>query len=176
MVVELPMLIGDVTEVVRVGVALLTVTGADADEVAWVASPLYIAPMLWVPVPTAVGVYETVHLPALVPLAVRLGHGLGVNAPDPLVENVTVPVGLVAPVVAVSVTVAVHEDAVPTTTGEVHKTAVVVGCLATTAWVTVAAGVRIVSGRVPPRLSSTRTQVLGGEATLLVAQAPKPDG
>ncbi len=86
------------------------------------------------------GVYETVHVAAFVPLAVRLGHGLGVNVPDPLVKNVTVPVGLVAPVVAVSVTVALHEVAVPTTTGEVHDTPVVVGSLATV-WVMVAAGV-----------------------------------
>ena len=77
--------------------------------------------------PTALGVYETVHVAALVPLAVRVGQGLGVNVPDPVDENVTVPVGLVAPVAAVSVTVAVHEVPTPTTTGEVHKTAVAVG-------------------------------------------------
>ena len=77
------------------------------------------------------------HVPAVVPLAVRLGQGLGVNVPDPVDENVTVPVGLVAPVAAVSVTVAVHEVAVPTTTGELHKSAVVVGSIATL-WVIVA--------------------------------------
>jgi hypothetical protein len=54
---------------------------------------------------------------------------LGVNVPDPLVENITVPVGMVAPVVAVSVTVAVHAGIVPTTAGDVHDTAVVVGFL-----------------------------------------------
>jgi hypothetical protein len=75
------------------------------------------------------GVYETVHVAAFVPLAVRLGHGLGVNVPDPLVENMTVPVGTVAPVVAVSVTVAVHDDAVPTATGDEQDTTVVVGSL-----------------------------------------------
>ena len=85
--------------------------------------------MLWVPVPTALGVYETVHVAAVVPLAARLGHGLGANEPDPLVENMTVPVGTVAPVVAVSVTVAVHNVAVPTTTGEEQDTTVVVGSL-----------------------------------------------
>jgi hypothetical protein len=121
-------------------------------------------------------VYETVHVAAVVPLAVRLGHGLGVNVPEPLVENVTVPVGLCAPVRAVSVTVAVHEVETPTTTGEVHKTAVVVGSTAATFWVTVAAGILIVSGRVVPNASLTRTHVLSGEATLLLEQAPKPDG
>jgi hypothetical protein len=85
--------------------------------------------MLWVPVPTAFGVYETLHLAAFVPLAARLGHGLGVNVPDPLVENITVPVGTVAPVAAVSVTVAMHEDAVPTPTGDEQDTTVVVGSL-----------------------------------------------
>jgi hypothetical protein len=115
-----------------------------------------------------VGVYETVHVPAVVPLAVRLGQGLGVNAPVPLVENVTVPVGLVAPVAAVSVTVEVHEVATPTTTGEVHNTAVDVGSLVATFWVTVAPW--SVSGRVPPVASSTRTQTFAGEAILLVAQ------
>src|SRR5712692_2434648 len=126
-VVELRTVIGELTEVVMVGVALLTVSGAVAVDVAWLLSPLYITPMLWVPVPTALGVYMTVHVAALVPLAVRLGQGLGLNVPDPLVENMTVPVGLVAPVAAVSVTVAVHEVATPTTTGEVHSTAVDVG-------------------------------------------------
>jgi hypothetical protein len=121
-------------------------------------------------------VYDTVHVAAFVPLAVRLGQGLGVNVPDPVDENVTVPVGLVAPVVAVSVTVAVHEVATPTTTGEVHDTPVEVGFIAATFWVTVAAGILIVSGRVVPNASLTRTHVLSGEATLLLEQAPKPDG
>src|SRR6266852_1954493 len=116
--------------------------------------------------PTAVGVYETVHVAALVPLAVRVGQGLGVNMPDPVDENVTVPVGLCAPVVAVSVTVAVHEVETPTTTGEVHKTAVVVGSAVATFWVTVAPW--SVSGRAPPVASSTRTQTFAGEAILLV--------
>jgi hypothetical protein len=38
------------------------------------------------------------------------------NVQDPPGVNVTVPVGMVAPVVAVSVTVAVHVDDWPTTT------------------------------------------------------------
>jgi len=140
MVAELPTVIGELTEVVMVGVALVTVTGAVAVDVAWLLSPLYIAPMLWVPVPTAVGVYETVHVAALVPLAVRLGQGLGLNVPDPLVENMTVPVGLVG-AAAVSVTVAVHEEATPTTTGELHNKAVDVESFVATAWVIVAPGV-----------------------------------
>jgi hypothetical protein len=81
----------------------------------------------------------TVHVAAVVPLAVRVGHGLGLNVPEPVDENVTVPVGFVAPVTAVSVTVAVHEVAAPTMTGEVHKTAVAVGSTVATFWVTVAA-------------------------------------
>ena len=121
--------------------------------------------MLWTPVPTAMGVYETVQSAESVPMAVRLVHGLGVNVPDPVVENVTVPVGLVAPVVEVSVILAVHEVAVPTTTGEPQITLVLVVCGA--ASVTMAP--RIFSGRVVPTTSVTRTHVLGGEETLLAA-------
>jgi hypothetical protein len=177
MVAELPIVIGEVTAVVMAGLALLTVTGAVAvGEAAWVASPLYVAPMLWVPVPTAVGVYVTVQVAWFVPSAVRVGHGLALKAPDPLVVNETVPVGFVAPVVAVSVTVAVHELATPTVTGEVHKSAVDVGSFVATVCTIVAAGVWIASRRVVPNASSTRTHVSAGEATLLVAQAPKPDG
>ena len=55
-------------------------------------------------------------------------HGLaGPKLPDPSVENVTWPVGLVAPVVAVSVTVAVHVEAVPTAAGDEQDSMVVVG-------------------------------------------------
>jgi hypothetical protein len=87
--------------------------------------------MLWVPVPTAVGTYETLHFPAFVPLLERL-QVFELNAPVPLVENVTIPVGLVAPVDAVSVTVAVHEVDAPTSTElGTHKTAVVVGSTVT---------------------------------------------
>ena len=43
MVAELPIVIGDATEVVMVGEALFTVTGADPEEVLWVASGLYFA-------------------------------------------------------------------------------------------------------------------------------------
>jgi hypothetical protein len=125
--------------------------------------------MLCVPVPTAVGLYETLHFPAFVPLLERL-QVFELNAPVPLVENVTMPVGLVAPVEAVSVTIAVHEEVVPTSTeGGTHETAVDVGSTVTV-WVMVAAGVWTVSERAVPTLSATRTQVLSGVATLLVAQ------
>jgi hypothetical protein len=47
MVAELPTVIGELTDVVMVGVALVTVTGAVAvGEARWVVSPLYVAPML----------------------------------------------------------------------------------------------------------------------------------
>jgi hypothetical protein len=42
-VAELPTAIGELTEVVMVAVALLTVTGAVPEEVLWVASGLYFA-------------------------------------------------------------------------------------------------------------------------------------
>ena len=73
---------------------------------------------------------------AFVPLTVRLGQGLEENVPDPSDENMTVPVGFVAVVEDVSVTVAVHEAAAPTKTGESHETVVEVGSV--TFWVTVA--------------------------------------
>jgi len=56
------------------------------------------------------------------------------NAPAPLLLNVTVPVGVVAPVVVVSVTVAVHEVATFTATlAGVQVTVVEVACRALTA-------------------------------------------
>jgi len=83
--------------------------------------------MLSLPDPTRVGVKETVQVAWFEPSEDRL-HGLaGVKPPGPSLENVTWPVGLVAPVVAVSVTVAVHDVALPTATGEEQETAVVVG-------------------------------------------------
>jgi hypothetical protein len=45
-VVELPTVIGELTDVVMVGVALFTVSGAVPEEVLWVASGLYFAVML----------------------------------------------------------------------------------------------------------------------------------
>ena len=122
------------------------------------------------------GVYVTLHVAAFVPLAVRVGHGLALNVPDPLVENVTVPVGLVAPVVAVSVTVAVHEEPTPTTTGEVHNKAVEVGCLVATAWVIVAPGVWTSSGRIVPSASATSTHTFTAGGGTLVAAQPKAEG
>ena len=124
--------------------------------------------------PTALGVYETVHVAAVVPLVVRVGQGLGVNVPVPVEEKVTVPVGLCAPVVAVSVTVAVHEVETPTTTGEVHNTAVAVGSAVATFWVIVAAGVCMVSARAVPKASATRTQVV--VPAILVLPQPAADG
>ena len=63
--------------------------------------------MTWVPVPTAVGSYVTgvVQL-ALFPLPVSV-H-VPVNVPLPLLEKMTVPVGVVGAVALVSVTIAVQ--------------------------------------------------------------------
>jgi len=56
-------------------------------------------------------------------------HGEPVKAPAPLLVKATVPVGVVAPRVEVSVTLAVQLAAWPTTTVEgVHETRVVVEC------------------------------------------------
>ena len=93
--------------------------------------------MLSVPDPIAVGVKKTEQVDWSKP-SVDTVHELdGLKKPAPSVENVTWPVGLVAPVVAVSVTVAVHGVEPPTGTGEEQDTAVVVGSV-TTVWVTVA--------------------------------------
>ena len=75
---------------------------------------------------------ETVAVPAAVPVKVTLQlpetrvHGFGVpRLPVPVtMANSTVPAGVLAVPAAVSVTVAVHVDAVFTTTGVVHETAV----------------------------------------------------
>ncbi len=85
--------------------------------------------MLSAPDPTAVGVKKTVQVAWFEPNEDTL-HGLaGLKLPSPSVENVTWPVGFVAPVVAVSVTFAVHDVAMPTSTGEEHDSTVVVGSL-----------------------------------------------
>jgi hypothetical protein len=56
------------------------------------------------------------------------------NVPVPLLLNVTVPVGVVAPVADVSVTVAVHVVGLLTATlAGVHETLTVVACRALTA-------------------------------------------
>jgi hypothetical protein len=77
---------------------------------------------------------ETVADPAAVPVNVTLQlpetnvHGLGVpRVPLPVtIANRTVPAGVLAVPVAVSVTVAVHVEAWLMNTGVVHETAVAV--------------------------------------------------
>ena len=83
--------------------------------------------IVWVPVPTTVGVYVTgqVAVPATVP-ADKLQLAAGVKVPVPLLVNETVPVGVVGEVF-VSVTVAVHVVAELTATElGTHATTVVV--------------------------------------------------
>ena len=70
-----------------------------------------------VAVPTALPVKETEQLP---PERVQL---VAVRDPDPVDENETVPVGVIAvPELEVSVAVAVHVDAWPIATGLMHET------------------------------------------------------
>jgi len=82
--------------------------------------------MVWVPVPTALGVYVTEHdaeLPE--PESVQL---VELNVPLPLDVKLTVPVGVVAPGL-VSVTVAVQlVDWLTATVLSVQVTVVVVVC------------------------------------------------
>ena len=66
--------------------------------------------------------------------SVHLG---GLKLPNPLVENVTCPIGLVAPVALVSVIVAVQVVDMPTITGEVHEITALVG-FTVTDWATLA--------------------------------------
>jgi hypothetical protein len=120
-------------------------------------------------VPTEVGVYDVRHEAWFVPDEDRVHMG-GLKLPDPLVERVTWPVGSVAPVVAVSVTVAVHVVDLPIVTGEIHDTAVLVG-FTVTPWVTLAP--RTFSGRVFPSASATRTHIFAGDAILL-GEHPAP--
>ncbi len=87
--------------------------------------------IVWVPVPTTVGVYVTWHVAvaAIVPAArVQLVPGK-LKVPVPLLVKLTEPPGVVAPDVEISVTVPVQVVTVPTTTdpGE-QLTLVVVGC------------------------------------------------
>jgi hypothetical protein len=70
-------------------------------------------------VPVAVAVNVTEQLPETRAHVVELKEPAG-----PVSVNVTVPVGVMMVPVEVSVTVAVHEDATPTTTGLVQTTAV----------------------------------------------------
>ncbi len=59
-----------------------------------------------VPVPTAAGVYVTVHM-GLLAVGPRV-HGDPLKVPVPLLVNETVPVGEVAPMSVVSPTPTVH--------------------------------------------------------------------
>jgi hypothetical protein len=70
-------------------------------------------------VPVAVAVNVTEQLPETRAQVVELNDPAG-----PVSVNVTVPVGVVTVPAEVSVTVAVHDDATPTTTGLVQTTAV----------------------------------------------------
>ena len=77
-----------------------------------------------VPEVEAVNVEVHVAVPAVVPAA----NVQVVNVPvTPVTVKVTEPVGVVAPVADVSVTVAVHVDPWLTNTGLVHVTLVLVG-------------------------------------------------
>jgi len=67
------------------------------------------------------------------PERVQVGE---LKLPDESVKNVTVPIGLDAPDVAVSLTVAVHGVDTPTITGEVHDTLVLVLSMTMLGWVT----------------------------------------
>jgi hypothetical protein len=70
-------------------------------------------------VPVAVAVNVTEHVPAAKVHVVELNDPAG-----PVSVNVTVPVGVVTVPADVSVTVAVHDEATPTTTGLVQTTEV----------------------------------------------------
>src|SRR6266571_9423215 len=62
--------------------------------------------MVWLPVPTAIGEYDT-EQEAVVPVPLRL-QLVRLKEPAPLEEKNTAPVGVLAPVPEVSVVVAVH--------------------------------------------------------------------
>ena len=94
---------GEHTTVVEV-VLRVEVTVAVPLLVRWLASPPY-EPVI-VEVPAADGVNVTLHVPA------TSVHDAALNVPaTPVLVNVTVPVGVVAPAPLVSATVAVHVDA-----------------------------------------------------------------
>jgi hypothetical protein len=83
----------------------------------WIESPPY-APVIRA-VPVAVAVKVTEQLPDTSVHVVELKEPVG-----PVSVKVTVPVGVVTVPVDVSLTVAVHDEATPTTTGLVQTTAV----------------------------------------------------
>jgi len=93
--------------------------------------------MLSVPDPIAVGVKTSEQVDWFKPSGDKSHELAGLKLPNPSLENVAWPVGLVSPVVAVSVTVAAHDVEAPTATGEEQETTVVVGSV-TTVWVIVA--------------------------------------
>ena len=73
------------------------------------------------------GVYDMLQLAVPVVVPARVHVGAGVKVPVELVVNMTVPVGVVAPVVEVSVTVATQLVAALTWTDDgLHETVVVV--------------------------------------------------
>ena len=75
------------------------------------------------------GVYDMLQLAVPVVVSARVHVGASVKVPVELVVNMTVPVGVVAPVVEVSVTVAAQVVATLSWTDEgLHETVVVVGC------------------------------------------------
>ena len=75
------------------------------------------------------GVYDMLQLAVPVVVPARVHVGAGVKVPVELVVNMTVPVGVVAPVVEVSVTIAAQVVATLSWTDEgLHETVVVVGC------------------------------------------------
>jgi hypothetical protein len=79
-------------------------------------------------VTAAVPEVEAVNVEVHVALAVVPDRVHVVNDPvTPVSPSVTVPVGVVAPVVEVSVTVTLHVEPWLITTGVVHETVVVVG-------------------------------------------------
>jgi hypothetical protein len=73
--------------------------------------------------------YVTEQVAELLLAALSLQLASGLKLPGPLVLKPTLPVGVVAPLVEMSVTVAVHVVGLPATTGcGSHFTLVVVGC------------------------------------------------
>jgi len=105
----------------------VTTTDAVALLVAWVPSPLYWAVIVSVLAVVPPAVYVTEHV-AVVVFRVANVQGDVAKVPVPLVDHVTVPVGVVAPVEDVSLTVAVHVAALLIAIVDgVHDTVVIVG-------------------------------------------------
>src|SRR5260370_3607050 len=77
-------------------------------------SPLYVAVSVWGP--ATVGVYPTWQV-AVVPFTVLRLQAPPANVPLALVDQLTIPVGVLPVPASVSVTVTVHVAAVPTLSG-----------------------------------------------------------